>query len=119
MREWQQAEALLDQKRRGDLFFFGITPDDYRRLKQRYLGLVTLIDESIGAILRALERFDLASDTIVVHTSDHGDLIGAHHLFAKEVMFEEAVHVPYMVRLPEQRSRKTISQAMTFLCAIV
>ena len=115
MREWQQAEAAFDQKRRGDLFFFGITPDDYRRIKQRYLGLVTLIDESIGAILDALERTGLASDTIIVHTSDHGDLMGAHHLFAKEVMFEEAVRVPYLVRLPGQRHCRMISQAVSHI----
>jgi arylsulfatase A-like enzyme len=115
MREWQQAEAARDRKRGDDLFFFGITPHDYRRLKQRYLGLVTLIDESIGAILGALERTELASKTIIVHTSDHGDLMGAHHLFAKEVMFEEAVHVPYLVRLPERRNRRTISQAVSHI----
>ncbi len=115
MREWQKAEAALEQKRRADLFFFGITPDDYRRLKQRYLGLVTLVDESIGAILAALERTALVSNTIVVHTSDHGDLMGAHQLFAKEVMFEEAVRVPYLVRLPEQRQRKMISQAVSHI----
>ncbi len=89
MREWQQAEAALDRKRRADLFFFGITPDEYRSIKQRYLGLVTLIDQSIGAILDSLEKTGLTDNTIVVHTSDHGDSMGAHQLFAKEVMFEE------------------------------
>jgi Arylsulfatase A and related enzymes len=103
MREWQQAEALLDRKRLPNLFFFGVTPDEYRAMKQRYLGLITMFDRSIGGILSCLERAELLDKTITIHTSDHGDLLGAHHLFGKEVMFEEAVRVPYLVRLPGQR----------------
>ena len=59
MREWQQAEALLDRERLPIQLFFGITPDEYRSIKQRYLGLVTLVDQSIGAILGCLERCGL------------------------------------------------------------
>jgi arylsulfatase A-like enzyme len=88
--------------------FFGVTPEEYRNIKQRYLGLVTLVDQCIGAILACLERFNLTDNTIVVHTSDHGDSLGAHHLFGKETMFEEATRVPLLVRLPGQRASKTI-----------
>jgi arylsulfatase A-like enzyme len=94
MREWQHAEALLDRERLPLQLFFGITPDEYRSIKQRYLGLVTLVDQSIGAILGCVERCGIAENTIVVHTSDHGDSLGAHHLFGKETMFEEAARVP-------------------------
>ena len=108
MREWQQAEALLDRERLPIQLFFGITPDEYRSIKQRYLGLVTLVDQSIGAILGCLERCGLRDDTIVVHTSDHGDSLGAHHLFGKETMFEEAARVPWLIRLPGQTRSKMI-----------
>src|SRR5213078_2077328 len=46
MREWQQAEALLDRERLPSQLFFGITPDEYRSIKQRYLGLVTMFEEA-------------------------------------------------------------------------
>jgi arylsulfatase A-like enzyme len=115
MREWQQAEAVLDRQRLPRQLFFGVTPEEYRSIKQRYLGLVTLVDQSIGAILGCLERCGLSDDTIVVHTSDHGDSLGAHHLFGKEVMFEEAVRVPYLVRLPDQRRSKIIPQPVSHI----
>jgi arylsulfatase len=108
MREWQQAEAILDRERLPKQLFFGITPDEYRSIKQRYFGLVTLVDQSIGAILSCLERCGLSENTIVVHTSDHGDSLGAHHLFGKETMFEEAAHVPWLIRLPGQTEPKPI-----------
>src|SRR5262249_35637046 len=89
--------------------------EEYRRIKQRYLGLVTLVDQSIGAILECVERLGLNENTIVVHTSDHGDSLGAHHLFGKETMFEEAARVPWLIRLPEQTRSKMISQPVSHI----
>ncbi len=54
-------------------------------------------------------------DTIVVHTSDHGDSLGAHHLFGKETMFEEAARVPWLIRLPGQTQRKIISRSVSHI----
>jgi arylsulfatase A-like enzyme len=115
MREWQQAEAVLDRKRLPFQLFFGITPEEYRSIKQRYLGLVTLVDQSIGAILACLQRCNLTDNTIVVHTSDHGDSLGAHHLFGKETMFEEATRVPLLIRLPGQTRSKTVPQPVSHI----
>jgi len=115
MREWQQAEALLDRERLPTQFFFGITPDEYRGIKQRYVGLVTLVDQSIGAILGCLERCGISEHTIVVHTSDHGDSLGAHHLFGKETMFEEATRVPWLIRLPGQTRQKMVSNPVSHI----
>jgi arylsulfatase A-like enzyme len=115
MREWQQAEAVLDRERLQTQLFFGATPEEYRSIKQRYLGLVTLVDQSIGAVLACIERCGLIDDTIVVHTSDHGDSLGAHHLFGKETMFEEATRVPLLIRLPGQTRSKTIQQPVSHI----
>ena len=115
MREWQQAEAILDRERLPVQLFFGITPEECRSIKQRYLGLVTLVDQSIGAILACLERCGLTDNTIVVHTSDHGDSLGAHHLFGKETMFEEAARVPLLIRLAGQSRSQIISHPVSHI----
>ena len=98
--EWQQEQALIDPEKRA--FYFGTDVNEYRKLKQRYLGLVSLVDQSIGAILNCLNENDLLDRTVVVHTSDHGDMLGAHQLFGKEVMYEEAVRVPFLMKIPGQ-----------------
>jgi arylsulfatase A-like enzyme len=77
--------------------------------------LVTLVDQSVGAILACLERFDLTDNTIVVHASDHGDSLGAHHLFGKETIFEEAARVPLLIRLSGETRSKTIQQAVSHI----
>jgi len=115
MREWQQAEAVRDRERLPTQLFFGVTPEEYQSIKQRYLGLVTLVDQSIGAVLACIERCGLTNHTIVVHTSDHGDSLGAHHLFGKETMFEEAARVPLLIRLPGQTRAKTIQQPVSHI----
>jgi arylsulfatase A-like enzyme len=115
MREWQKAEAILDRQRLPIPLFFGVTPEEYRSIKQRYLGLVTLVDQSIGAILACLERCDLTDNTIVVHTSDHGDSLGAHHLFGKEPRFEAATRVALLIRLRGQTRAKTVPRPVSHI----
>ena len=69
-------------------------------MRAQYLGLVTLVDRAVGAILDALEESGQAENTIVVFTSDHGDMMGDHGIFAKGVLYEEAVRVPLLIRVP-------------------
>jgi arylsulfatase A-like enzyme len=79
------------------------TEADWRRMIANYWGLNSLVDTHVGTILDTLADCGLDEDTIVVYTSDHGDMMGSHHLLAKCVAFEEAVRVPLLVRLPGQR----------------
>lgn len=82
----------------------------WRRLIANYWGLVTQVDLSVGAILQTLEKLGLADNTIVVYTSDHGDMMGAHQLLAKTVMYEESVKVPWLMRIPQLGRRQRIIQ---------
>ncbi|RMD74128.1 MAG: DUF229 domain-containing protein [Lentisphaerae bacterium] len=80
----------------------------WRRLIANYWGLCSQVDRAIGEILTTLEETGLEENTIVVFTSDHGDMMGAHHLVAKCVMYQEAVRVPLMIRLPKQQRQRRI-----------
>jgi arylsulfatase A-like enzyme len=79
------------------------TEADWRRMIANYWGLCSLVDTHVGVILNALEECGLWDDTIIVFTSDHGDMMGSHRLLAKCVMCQEAVRVPLLIRLPGQR----------------
>ena len=71
-----------------------------QRLARNYAGLCSLVDQALARILWTLEATGQAQNTIVVYTSDHGDMMGAHGLMAKQVMYEEAMRVPLLVRAP-------------------
>jgi arylsulfatase A-like enzyme len=79
------------------------TEAEWRRMIANYWGLCSLVDTHVGAILNTLDECGLADNTIVVFTSDHGDMMGSHRLLAKCVMYQEAVRVPLLIRLPGQR----------------
>ena len=71
----------------------------YRRL---YYYLHKLVDRAIGRILESLEQSGMAEDTVVVFTSDHGDLVGAHGGLMQKWYnaYDEAIRVPLLVRGP-------------------
>ncbi|MAG13959.1 MAG: hypothetical protein CMN78_05130 [Spirochaetales bacterium] len=74
------------------------TESDWRRLIANYWGLCSLVDTYVGKILDTLVELGIFDDTIVVYTSDHGDMMGSHQLTAKCVMYEEAARVPLMIK---------------------
>lgn len=85
---------------------------DWAPMVSRYLGEITLMDHQIGRVLDALDRLGLADDTLVVYTTDHGDMCGGHGMIDKHyVMYEDVVHVPLIVRWPGETSAGTVSDA--------
>ena len=78
--------------------------DKLRQIKQKYFGLINEIDRCIGTILAKVDELALSDHTSVVLTSDHGDMMSAHGLLGKTVMFEQSAGVPYLVRVPGQRA---------------
>lgn len=83
------------------------TDEDLIRMRKHYYAKVTQLDEQIGLILDALEERSVLDETLLIFTTDHGDNLGDHDLMYKWVMTEQALHVPFLVRLPnaEQAGR--------------
>jgi arylsulfatase A-like enzyme len=76
------------------------TTESLREAKAHYWGKITLVDEMVGRILAKLEAQGLAENTLIVFTTDHGEMMGDHRLMYKSVMYEEAVKVPLLLRIP-------------------
>ncbi|MCK4747772.1 MAG: sulfatase-like hydrolase/transferase, partial [Bacteroidales bacterium] len=108
-------EPLTYQKKvRGDAKKYGNTEQEYRELRAKYWGLVTQVDISVGAILDKLDEMGLAENTIVVYTSDHGEMMGAHQMMAKGVMYEESVRIPFLLKDPRQdQSHRVIKERVS------
>lgn len=67
-----------------------------------YYGMVTAVDEQIGRLLRALDELGLADDTIVLLSSDHGDMLGSQGRRLKRKPWEESIRVPGILRYPRK-----------------
>ncbi len=88
--------------------------EEVRRSRAAYAGLVYRTDAMIGQILDALVENGLDDNTLIIYTSDHGDMQGEHGLFWKHVFYEESVRVPLILswpgRIPAgQRCEKVVS----------
>ena len=78
------------------------TEADWRRMIAHYWGLCSLVDTHAGRILDAVRETGQWDDTIIVFTSDHGDMMGSHRMLAKTVMYEESTRVPLLIKMPGQ-----------------
>ncbi len=72
----------------------------YQRYMHDYLGTVLSVDESVGRLLKYLDETGLATNTIVVYSSDQGFYLGEHGWFDKRWIFEESLRTPLIVRWP-------------------
>ncbi len=91
------------------------TAEDLKRVKARYWGKVTLVDEMVGRVLDHLTRLELSQNTIVVFTSEHGDMMGDHRLLFKGLMYEESATVPLLLKLPAQKQSLRISKPVSHI----
>jgi arylsulfatase A-like enzyme len=79
----------------------------------RYYALCSALDNNLGQLVQALGDQHLAQDTIVVFTSDSGEMLGSHGLDADNQPFEEAVRVPLIIRYPATAGSKIDALAST------
>jgi arylsulfatase A-like enzyme len=75
------------------------TWDDWSIYMSGYLGVISQIDDAIGTVLDYLEDHQLMENTLILFTTDHGDMAGSHGMMDKHyVLYEEVVHVPLIMR---------------------
>jgi len=77
-------------------------PEGIREYAAIYHGMVKYIDDQVGRVLAKLDELDLTERTLVVFTSDHGDMVGAHGCIGKSIFsfYDDLVRIPLLMRLP-------------------
>lgn len=75
-------------------------PDTIGYAIANYYAMVKEVDDQVGRILDKLDALGLTDRTLVVFTSDHGEMLGDHGMNGKFVFYEESVHIPLIMRLP-------------------
>jgi choline-sulfatase len=92
-------------------------PDDIvRKGRELYYGLTQWLDEEIGKVLKTLADSEVADNTIVIYTTDHGENMGEHGLWWKNCMYEHAARVPLIVSWPK---KWTGGQRRSEACSLV
>ncbi|WP_077328675.1 arylsulfatase [Virgibacillus siamensis] len=79
----------------------GIVPKNrFKRAQAAYYALITQIDYQIGRFLNKLQEFGELHNTVILFASDHGELLGDHHLFAKALPYEGSAKIPFIISDP-------------------
>ncbi|MEG2924014.1 MAG: arylsulfatase [Oscillospiraceae bacterium] len=98
--DWEDTEDLAQDGQMTDCKWGIVSTKAIRRARGAYYGLITHIDHQIGRILQAMGEYNLLENTVVVFTSDHGDLLGDHNLFRKAFPYEGSAGIPLFVYDP-------------------
>lgn len=79
----------------------GMTWPEWQPVAARYYAIISQMDEAIGRVVRSLKELGLDEDTVVIYTSDHGDMCGSHGMVDKHyILYDDVVRVPLAVRWP-------------------
>jgi choline-sulfatase len=84
-----------------------------------YYGNLAHLDDCLGRVLAALRELDLEKDTIVIYSSDHGEMLGEHGLWHKFVFYEPSAGVPLFVRVPGLTREGSRSRAPVSLVSLL
>jgi choline-sulfatase len=91
-------------------------PDNLYQLRRAYYGLVTYIDRKVGELLAALEQTGQRDTTIVIFTSDHGDMLAEKCMVQKRCFYEWSARIPLIVRFPDGRhAGQQVTQPVSLL----
>ncbi len=101
--KWDRRGA---SKRLGDI----MGPEGIKEYAAIYHGMVKYIDDQLGRVLDKLDERGLTDNTLVIFTSDHGDMAGAHGCIGKSISsyFDDLVRIPLSMRLPGRIKPGTI-----------
>ncbi len=95
---------LVRAKERG---WYQQTDEELRDAIRGYYGNVSQMDANVGRVFDTLRELGLDKNTVVVYTSDHGEMAGAHRMWTKHNMYEQSVRVPLIVRTPDHTGAGT------------
>ncbi|WP_371228929.1 choline-sulfatase [Roseovarius sp. 2305UL8-3] len=97
------------------LFGVTFTDDQIRNARRGYFGSVSYFDDQIRKICETLESLGMDDNTVIVVTSDHGEMLGERGMWFKKNFFESAVRIPLIVFDPRQKQGRRIAAPVSLV----
>ena len=97
----------------GDLH--NISDENIHDARHAYYGMCTYIDDKVGHLLDTLEDLGLEDDTVVVFTSDHGEMLGERGMWFKQTFYESSVTVPMIIKVPGMKSQERVKELVSLV----
>jgi len=104
---WLQVHHMIDTH----------PPDEasVRNARHAYYAMVSYLDHQVGRLTVELERLGLAEDTVLLVTSDHGEMLGEHGMWFKRTYFDPSAAVPLVFRGPGIERNRRVTQTVSLV----
>lgn len=96
-----------------DLWDKPMPAEKIRDARRAYFGACSYVDEQIGRLLETLAECDLADDTLIIFSGDHGDQLGERGLWYKMHWFEMAARVPLIIHAPMRFNARRVAASVS------
>lgn len=103
--DWLAVHHGIDQ--------FPPTEERIRASREAYYAMITHLDEYVGEIVAELKLLGLYDDTLIIFTSDHGDMMGERNMWFKRTFWEHSAKVPMVFHQPSQLAPRRVAQSVT------
>ena len=104
--DWNNLHYLKENGRVYDSFSGPLDEELIKEQQIGYYSCITHIDHQIGRLLQALEAQNVLENTVIIFTSDHGEMLSDHCLSRKSVPYQGSIHIPMIIWGPEAFNRK-------------
>ena len=94
---------------------FEFDPADIARARHAYYGSVSYIDDCVGELRAALQASGQADNTIIVFTSDHGEMLGERGMWFKKTFFEPAMRIPLLICAPSRYKAQRVATPVSLV----
>jgi len=94
---------------------FDVTEAIYRRARHGYYAMISDVDHKLGQLQQSLADCGMADNTVIIFTSDHGDMLGERGLWFKKSLFDPAIRIPMIWSWPG----RTLPASVSAPCSLV
>jgi len=94
---------------------FEFDPEDVARARRAYYGSVSYIDDCVGELLKTIELTGQHNNTVIVFTSDHGEMLGERGMWFKKTFFEHALRIPLIISGPGVQTAQRVSSNVSLV----
>ncbi|MGM9802918.1 MAG: arylsulfatase [Muribaculaceae bacterium] len=100
--EWSNSIGanLTDPSKNKEAAFGQFSPEYVDNSRRHYYAAITFIDEQVGRLIEALKRKGMYDNTLIIFTSDHGDMMGDHNMWRKTYAYEGSAAIPMILKVP-------------------
>jgi arylsulfatase A-like enzyme len=107
-------------KKQEDFYSFpSMSEKEHRLVRAAYWAMVDLVDDAVGRMLQALVETNQREETLVIFTSDHGEMLGDHGIYLKGPYFyDPAIRVPLIISWPNQIPQNFVTEELVELVDI-